>query len=600
MKRRLNLLVTLLSTFLLSSVVFSCAPQAAPSTPEVPIDTGGDDTGGDTGGDDTGGETGGDDTGGDVDPGDNEHIDDDDETIGDGSVGKPFSCAQACALAQTLSADTPSDTKYFIKGIVIGSTINTGSVSQYGNLNFKMSDDGTTSNQFYCYQMSYLDGSKFTTTTAASLKDKDEVVIFGKILNYRGNTPETVGYGESYVYQHNDKKSSTVPDQGFPQPDSSASVVTVSKLISENSSWKTEGAKSSKLYRITGIAQYAVNSKYGNFDLIDSTGYIYVHGCTSTKQGLVNKNDGNGLVINTDQSFSSVGVNPGDELTIEGWYAYHKYTSNYGIPQFTGYITAITRKGASTINPKNYDASTEVENSYYSSVNSLTGNSLLVGLHNLMDSTHTTYTSYGSLDGYYRTSDAYSGGGVKCFYSGQKASSFNKEHVWPQSLSNNLYGEDHGGSDLHHIRPTISTYNSKRSSAMFGYVYPSGSYRGSSFAYASGGSTYYTTNVFEPADSIKGDVARIIMYMYMHYNDGTIKELSTISGWNTKSYYGQLNIHWVMGPVNVKESFKLLRHWNSLDPVSEEEKTRNEKAYQVQGNRNPFIDHPSYADKIWG
>ena len=169
-------------------------------------------------------------------------------------------------------------------------------------------------------------------------------------------------------------------------------------------------------------------------------------------------------------------------------------------------------------------------------------------------------------------------------------------------MSNKLYGEDGGGSDLHHIRPTISTYNSARGSSMFGNIYACGSNKGKSFNYTSGGKTYYTSNVFEPADNIKGDVARIIMYMYVHYNDGSLDGYSTEEGtdWNQSDYYGQLHINWVMGPATVKECFKLLRYWNSMDPVDMGEKTRNNEAASIQGNRNPFIDHPSYADKIWG
>ena len=521
---------------------------------------------------------------------------------GNGSESSPYSVAQACSVAATLGTDGTSELSYFIKGKVTG-TVDTSGVSGYGNINFDITDTGSGTTKFKCFQVYYLNKVKFTSTTAASLKSGDTVVIFSKIVNYRGNTPETTSKGTAYVYQHNDQKSSTIPEQGFPEEDPNAKVRTISALISEKSSWKTEGADSSTLYRITGIAQYAVNSNWGNFDLLDSTGYIYIHGCVSSKKGLVN--DGaNGKVIDNDKSFSSIGILPGDEVTIEGWYAYHKYTNSYGIPQFTGYVTKLTKKGASTINPQNYSAAETYSGSYYDSVSSLTGNELLKGLHNLMDSTHSTYTSYGSLDSYFSTSDPYSGGGVKCFYSGEKASSYNKEHVWPQSLSGSsssqLYGEDHGGSDLHHIRPTISKYNSLRSSAMFGYVYGSDSYKGRTISYQGGGTDYSVTNVFEPADSIKGDVARIIMYMYMHYNDGTINELSSITGWNKQSYYGQMNVHWVMGPTTVKESFKLLRQWNSMDPVSQDEITRNNKVYQVQGNRNPFIDHPSYADKIWG
>ena len=81
------------------------------------------------------------------------------------------------------------------------------------------------------------------------------------------------------------------------------------------------------------------------------------------------------------------------------------------------------------------------------------------------------------------------------------------------------------------------------------------------------------------------------MYMYVHYS-------SQIGG-NQKSYYGEMNINWVMGPDKTN-SFKLLRNWNALDPVDESEIKRNNYAQTVQGNRNPFVDHPTYADKIWG
>ena len=530
-----------------------------------------------------------------VDPGDDPDPEVD-PTVGDGSVERPYSPSQAYDLAMTLSAGAQTPICYFIKGTV--ANVNDSGTTQYGNINFNLTESGSTK-KFYCFQVYYLNKQMFTQT--GTIKDGDTVTIFSAIVNYQGNTPETTNKGTAYVYQHNDKKSSSVPEQGFPEPSANAKAVTISQLISENSSWKTEGANSNQLYRITGVAQYAVNNNYGNLDIIDSSSSIYVHGLTRNKKGLVNDGE-NGKVIDNDKSFSSIGLNPGDEVTIEGWYAYHKYDSGYGIPQFTGYVTGLKKSSSSYI-PSNisYTAS-EDSNSYYNNVDSLSGNDLLKGLHNLMDSTHTRYTSYKSLDGYFDDSDPYSGGGVKCFYSGEKATKYNKEHVWPQSLSNKLYGEDGGGSDLHHIRPTISTYNSARGSSMFGNIYACGSNKGKSFNYTSGGKTYYTSNVFEPADNIKGDVARIIMYMYVHYNDGSLDGYSTEEGtdWNQSDYYGQLHINWVMGPATVKECFKLLRYWNSMDPVDMGEKTRNNEAASIQGNRNPFIAHPSYADKIWG
>lgn len=522
---------------------------------------------------------------------------------GDGTESNPYSTKKACEIAKSLSSGGITPKKYFIKGKIVSGSINNNSVAQYGNSIFDISDDGTTTNKFKCYQVYYLNNQKFTSTTAAALKAGDEIVMFSKIYYYGGHTPETTDKGTAYVYKHNNQKSSTIPDQGgFPDEDPNAKVKTISALISENSSWKTEGAKSTTLYRITGIAQYATNTTYGNFDILDSTGYIYVRGCTGSKKGLVDKGDGNGKVINNDGQFSSIGIKPGDEVTIEGWYAYHKYTNSYGIPQFTGYVIKLVNKGASIIPNTSYTATETYSGSFYNSVSTLTGTELLKGLHNLMDTKHTNYVSYSSLDSHFDDTDKY-GNGVKCFYSGEQTSKYNKEHVWPQSLSGSsttqLYGEDHGGSDMLHIRPTISTYNSKRSSAMFGTIFGSGSYKGETITYQGGGYDYCLSNVFEPADAIKGDVARIVMYMYMHYNDGTISELSNISGWNKKSFYGEMHINWVMGP-GTNDAFKLLRYWNALDPVSNEEMSRNNYAESIQGNRNPFVDHPSYADKIWG
>ena len=366
-----------------------------------------------------------------------------------------------------------------------------------------------------------------------------------------------------------------------------AKATTISAMISANN--KT--SNTTTLYRVTGTAQWPKNTSYGNFDLTDSTGYIYVYGCSKNSSTITKS--GSTYSYSNDKSFSSMKINPGDKITMEGLYVWYKVSNSYGYAEFQGYVTSVKRNGLSVIEGKNYTTPEPTNNagSYYNSISdSDSGASLLTNLHNLMDTTHTTFTSYGGLDSHYSKSDKYGSSGVKCFYSGQKANSYNKEHVWPQSLSNNLYGTDYAGADLHHIRPTISTYNSIRSNASFGPIYgPTTGIK--SFKYQNGGTTYCTGNVFEPADDIKGDVARIIMYVYMHY--------STRAGGNTKSYYGDLIIYYVMG-TNEKDSWKLLRKWNAEDPVSEDEITRNNYAYSVQNNRNPFIDHPTYADRIWG
>ena len=98
-------------------------------------------------------------------------------------------------------------------------------------------------------------------------------------------------------------------------------------------------------------------------------------------------------------------------------------------------------------------------------------------------------------------------------------------------------------------------------------------------------------------DEVKGDVARIVMYVYTHYN--TYKNVyGTTNG--KGSYFGTLNFTHIMSPTDEKEAIALLLKWNKEDEVDPIETLRNEEVYKIQGNRNPFIDHPEYADAIWG
>ena len=597
MKNKLLILTTLLFTMCLSGCAVLNSHEGNNNTDNTNTNSGENNNqnqqGNESGENNNTGENtnpGGDDNGN-QNQGQNEHEEEDLSLTNDGSVNKPYTVAEACAIAKTLGSGDQTPLKYFIKGYLVNGSWDGSGIAQYGNATFKIADQGG-SDQFTCFQVYYLNNQKFTSSQ--SIADGDMVIMFSSIVNYKGNTPETTNKGTAYVYAHNNKVSSSIPEQGFPQEDSSISLSNISQVISANSSWKTEGANNSKKYRIKGIAQWAVNSNYGNFDIIDSTGYIYVHGCTRTKQSLI-KDGENGYVINNDKSYGSIGIKAGDEVTIEGWYAYHKYSSSYGISQFTGYVTNVTAKNASNIQGKNYTATESYSGNYYSSVTNKTGNDLLVGLHNLMDTTHTKWISY---DGLYSAYNSLSE--TKDFYTNTNPNKKNREHVWPQSLSGSssvqLYGEDHGGSDVLHVRLADSNNNSARSSSMFGPIYGTSGYK--TMNYSGSTANKYCTNFFEPSDAIKGDVARIIMYMYVHYNIAS--NVNNLTGWNEQSWYGEMHINWVMGTQDVKSSFALLRLWNANDPVSAEEIARNNYAEINQGNRNPFIDHPSYADKIWG
>ena len=155
------------------------------------------------------------------------------------------------------------------------------------------------------------------------------------------------------------------------------------------------------------------------------------------------------------------------------------------------------------------------------------------------------------------------------------ASSWNREHVWPQSLSNGHWGTDKAGTDLLHIRPTYNDTNSDRGNKLYGYVNGGSTrtYNDMVYGYTSG-------NYFEPLDSVKGDVARIVMYVWTAYNN---------------YYSGDLSI------TNTFASYDTLLKWHTLDkPDALEGNRNNYSETSIQKNRNPFVDHPEYAWRIFG
>lgn len=255
---------------------------------------------------------------------------------------------------------------------------------------------------------------------------------------------------------------------------------------------------------------------------------------------------------------------------------------------------------------------------YYAPVTATGGKELLGQLHDLVTTTHTHYSSYNECKNYAKVTDpAPDGGeGVLEFYTHEpiryyindlstsgSQGTWNREHVWPKSLSKyngrQLWGTDGAGSDLHHIRPSEVTMNSQRGNDKFGEV-ANGS---PVYSKTTGGQNsqlggYHAGGVFEPLDSVKGDAARIVLYIYIHYNTYANVNGTTDGGGNS-GYFGTLPITNIISAPSEDEAFALLLKWNELDPVDGIETTRNEAVFRIQHNRNPFIDHPEYARAIW-
>lgn len=153
---------------------------------------------------------------------------------------------------------------------------------------------------------------------------------------------------------------------------------------------------------------------------------------------------------------------------------------------------------------------------------------------------------------------------------------WNREHIFAQSLGNPDLGQLGPGADAHMLRACDVQRNSNRGNRLY--------------AAGSGNSGIVGFNWY-PGDEWKGDVARILMYMYLHYGDQCLPTYVT-AGTTAVSDANMVN---------------LLLQWNADDPVSQYEDNRNNylggtpnSNNYKQGNRNPFIDNPYLATVIWG
>lgn len=207
----------------------------------------------------------------------------------------------------------------------------------------------------------------------------------------------------------------------------------------------------------------------------------------------------------------------------------------------------------------------------------------------------TTYcTAYVRADGkifdYYSSITNYTPGGSAQGASYKKeGDSYNREHSIPKSWWGGATTNQ--GADPYIVVPTDGYVNNGRSNYTFGMV-ASASKTYSNSKLGSGKSEFgYTGTVFEPDDSVKGDFARIYFYAIAKYS-----AYGWTSGDGSRNFSGSQSKNLGLTDYAVK----LYTYWNELDPVSEWEISVNNKVAPIQGNRNPFIDHPEYVNTLWG
>ena len=235
---------------------------------------------------------------------------------------------------------------------------------------------------------------------------------------------------------------------------------------------------------------------------------------------------------------------------------------------------------------------------YYNNLNTnLTGASFRSELASLITSTHTHLTSYDEVKSVFQKSDVdpnnknnviwfYTGTSVP--YKGTMLDSgypTNREHVWPKNAGKAFPETTGPGGDSHHLRPLNDSLNSTRSSMSFGELTPGAS--GVRIVAENGKTDYgnlcYTNGtLFYPGVGYRGATARILFYMQTRWGD-------------------QYNLTFVDSAGSNKTIGKItdLMKWHLQEPPTDEEIRRNEVVFGIQGNRNPFIDHPEYVEMIY-
>ena len=139
---------------------------------------------------------------------------------------------------------------------------------------------------------------------------------------------------------------------------------------------------------------------------------------------------------------------------------------------------------------------------------------------------------------------------------------WNREHVWTQSKYPKSDEDNH---NIFACEGQINNYRGNLPFAEGGSVV-------TVFGHTTGCKMVKDTS-FEPCDEAKGEIARSVMYGTVMYTYTMTEEI---------------------------ESIELALKWHIQHEITSRETKRNEVVYQNQGNRNPFVDHPEYACKIWG
>ncbi len=422
------------------------------------------------------------------------------------------------------------------------------------------------------------------TSTGAYSANIDMTLASGNTYTTSINIPVqddgTTVYYEIYAID-NISNETTTAEQSYLVQDASTATITPSITSLNFNNVYAGNVSEAEFYTFsaTGLTQNVV--------VTAPTGFEVSSACTSGFAGSVSISHSGGTITNAK--------------------VYVRFAPS-SLGTFAGNISH-TSAGATTknISVSETNSATNLPAGYYTSATG-TGTTLLNNLHNLID--NHTVRSYTQLWTDFQTTDTKPNGKVWDMYSDKtcdtdpyeftfstnqcgtynsEADCYNREHSFPKSWWGGT--EDDQYTDLFHLVPTDGYVNAGRSNYEFGEVssgttYGNGSKVGANTYSGSSGAT-----AFEPIDEYKGDFARSYFYMATRYSD-------LINSWTTSPMIdGDVND--ADGSTFEEWALNMLVAWHNADPVSQKERNRNDAVYGIQGNRNPFIDHPEWVSSIW-
>ena len=192
------------------------------------------------------------------------------EPTGDGTAENPYNVAAALQYIESLGADVESPVDIYIKGKVV--TVTEEYSTNFGNGTFYISDDGTNKNQFYVYRAMYLGNKKYANGNT-QIQEGDEVIICGRVVNYKGTTPETA-QNKSFLYSLNGETAGGGGASGTPKgkgtlddPYNPAGVIAYINTLGSDVESPVDVYVKGKIGTVT--EEYSTNFGNGTFTIVE-------------------------------------------------------------------------------------------------------------------------------------------------------------------------------------------------------------------------------------------------------------------------------------------------------------------------------------------